>query len=124
MIKYRWVLINELSGRGGEFHLAAYGGDGGDVEGLRVVREDDVLKRKELFEVFLFLDRVIEVRVTNPFDSGVDKGPLVVVEVVTPENEPEIGDRGSSLSHGILMTPKFKFFIYIYTIYTILKPKH
>lgn len=97
MIKYRWVFINELSGGRGEFQVA---GDGADGEGFRVVRENNVLESEELFEIFLFLDGAIEVRVTNPFDSGIDKGSPVVVEVVTPENVPDIACRGDGLSHG------------------------
>ena len=93
MIKYRWVFIDEHSDGSREFQVA---GDGGDGEGFRVVGENNVLERDELFEIFLFLHGVIEVMVTNPFDSGVDKGSQVLLEGVTPEN----GGRAGGLTHG------------------------
>lgn len=46
----------------------------GEREGFGRGREDLVFERDGFFEVLFTLDCKVEVRVSDPFDSGVDKG--------------------------------------------------
>lgn len=60
-------------------------GGGGQREALGGRGEDLILEGDEWLEMLLFQNRLVEVRITDPFDSGIDECPAGLAAVNVAE---------------------------------------
>lgn len=97
------VVLEEFGSGGGEVEVVFVGGGGRDGEGFGRLRQDQVFEGKELFKVFLFLDCIVEVWISDPFDSSLHEGSevevLVKVGVETAKEVVGLGGRGCEQNH-------------------------